>query len=249
MRKTITKWLRMAMWWQRGGVVLLLPLVVACSATSTVPVEERSVRKAPRVIEPYLPVTPAPSSRATAPPSTTTVIQQPSSTSAAAVDWVELPSPLPQQPAYRTTPSSLPLPQPVSVAVEADSTPPHPQPQPDTEYSPRQVTAVMENDDPLQQLLSQIEQAMAAADFTLAESLLQRALRIDSERAGLWHDLGRVRFQQQAWQEVVTLARRSNRLASTDSVLWKENWILIARAREALGDIEGAREAWVRAGE
>ncbi len=103
-------------------------------------------------------------------------------------------------------------------------------------------------DDPLLGMLQKIESAMQQREFERAEGLLERALRIDSQRPGLWHDLAQVRYQQHAYQEAVTLARRSNSLANSGSVLSEENWSLIARAKEALGDIDGAAAAWRKAG-
>ncbi|MBT3197418.1 MAG: hypothetical protein HN842_00325 [Gammaproteobacteria bacterium] len=87
--------------------------------------------------------------------------------------------------------------------------------------------------DPLLGLLNKIEQALQRGEYERAEGLLERALRIDSQRAGLWHDLAQVRYHQSSYREAVTLARRSNTLAVAGSVLSEENHSLIERARAA----------------
>jgi len=102
--------------------------------------------------------------------------------------------------------------------------------------------------DPLQEMLGQIEQALRQGELSRAEILLERALRIDAQRASLWHDLARIRYQQKSYKESVTLAQRSNRWASGKPVLQKENWTLIAQSKEALGDSAGARQAWINVG-
>jgi len=105
-----------------------------------------------------------------------------------------------------------------------------------------------ESVDPLLGLLQKIEQAMKSGAFNRAEGLIERALRIDAQRAGLWHDLARVRYRQGSYQEAETLARRSNTLAIGRPELQQENWTLIARAREVLGDRTGAAQAREKAG-
>ncbi|MBC8520110.1 MAG: hypothetical protein H8D24_06870 [Gammaproteobacteria bacterium] len=105
-----------------------------------------------------------------------------------------------------------------------------------------------ETPDPLQEILRQIESALQQGDDSKAEVLLERALRIDSQRATLWHDLARIRYRQSSYEESVTLAQRSNRLATGKPVLQQENWSLIAQAKDALGDSSGAIQARRRAG-
>lgn len=102
--------------------------------------------------------------------------------------------------------------------------------------------------DPLLGLLQKIKQAMKSGAFNRAEGLIERALRIDAQRAELWHDLARVRYRQKVYQEAETLARRSNMLATGQAALQQENWRLIARAREMMGDAAGAAEARKKAG-
>jgi tetratricopeptide (TPR) repeat protein len=92
-------------------------------------------------------------------------------------------------------------------------------------------------------LAAQSEQAIAAGDLRLAGLQLERALRIAPRDPGLWHRLAQVRLQQGEFQQAERMAERSLQLGSTDRSLVLENWRVIARAREGLGDAEGARRA------
>jgi hypothetical protein len=52
-----------------------------------------------------------------------------------------------------------------------------------------------------------------------------------------------VRLQQGDYAQAESTAARSNSWARSDPALRAENWRLIAQAREARGDAEGARAA------
>jgi predicted Zn-dependent protease len=82
-----------------------------------------------------------------------------------------------------------------------------------------------------------------------AAASLERALRIEPRNPRIWHELARVRLAQGDYMQVEGLAARSNTWARTDPALRAENWKLIAQAREARGDAQGAlvaREAAAR---
>jgi tetratricopeptide (TPR) repeat protein len=88
----------------------------------------------------------------------------------------------------------------------------------------------------------------ARADVTAgrlpnAAASLERALRIEPRNPRLWAELARVRFKQGDFVQAESTARRSNSWAGSDNALLAENWRLIAQAREARGDGEGARSA------
>ncbi len=76
-----------------------------------------------------------------------------------------------------------------------------------------------------------------------AAASLERALRIEPRNPRLWQELARVRLKQGDYAQVESTAARSNSWAGGDSGLRAENWRLIAHAREARGDAEGARAA------
>lgn len=93
-------------------------------------------------------------------------------------------------------------------------------------------------------LMRRAEDQRSAGDLDSAAVSLERALRIDPDDAELWHRLAAVRLSQQRHALVLELAAKSNALAAPqDRALRAANWELIARARSALGDAQGARAA------
>lgn len=83
----------------------------------------------------------------------------------------------------------------------------------------------------------------AAGNTDKAIASLERALRIDPGNALLWHRFASIRLQQHNWQQAIALARKSNALANDNAALKSQNWSIIARAYEGLGNLEKAREA------
>ena len=83
----------------------------------------------------------------------------------------------------------------------------------------------------------------AAGRLTNAAASLERALRIEPRNPHLWQELARVRLKQGDYQQAESVAARSNSWAGSDSRLRAENWRLIAQARDARGDVAGARAA------
>lgn len=83
----------------------------------------------------------------------------------------------------------------------------------------------------------------AAGRYPNANASLERALRIEPRNPRLYHQLARVRIQQGQYVQAEQFAVRSNSYAADDPGLRTENWRLIAQAREARGDREGARAA------
>ena len=83
----------------------------------------------------------------------------------------------------------------------------------------------------------------AAGRLTNAAASLERALRIEPRNPRLWQELARVRLKQGDYAQAESTAARSNSWAGSDNALRAENWRLIAHAREARGDAEGAKGA------
>src|SRR5256885_319985 len=82
-----------------------------------------------------------------------------------------------------------------------------------------------------------------AENLAIAAASLERALRIEPRNPRLWQELARVRLKQGDYAQAESTAARSNSWAGSDNALRAENWRLIAHAREARGDAEGARVA------
>lgn len=83
----------------------------------------------------------------------------------------------------------------------------------------------------------------ASGRLVNAAASLERALRIEPRNPRLWQELARVRLKQGDYAQTESTAARSNSWAGSDNALRAENWRLIAHAREARGDTEGARAA------
>jgi tetratricopeptide (TPR) repeat protein len=84
----------------------------------------------------------------------------------------------------------------------------------------------------------------AAGRLANAAASLERALRIEPRNPRLWQELSRVRLSQRDYVQAESCAARSNSWAgSDDGTLRADNWRLIAQAREARGDADGARAA------
>lgn len=76
-----------------------------------------------------------------------------------------------------------------------------------------------------------------------AVASIERALRIEPKNPLLWHKLGQLRLQEGQWDQAIAMARKSNVLAPGNRSLQAENWMIIAKARDATGDKQGAAEA------
>src|SRR6266704_2919492 len=88
-----------------------------------------------------------------------------------------------------------------------------------------------------------IASLLDGARAATAAASLERALRIEPRNPRLWQELARVRLKQGDYAQAESTAARSNSWAGGDGGLRAENWRLIAQAREARGDAEGARAA------
>lgn len=96
-------------------------------------------------------------------------------------------------------------------------------------------------------LLDNARQQSAAGDEASAARTLESALRIEPRNARLWNQLAHVRIRQGEYAQAASLAAKANALAGDDTSLKSDNWQLISRARQQLGDSQGAREAARRA--
>ncbi|MGB0720876.1 MAG: hypothetical protein ACPGU7_00640 [Gammaproteobacteria bacterium] len=88
-----------------------------------------------------------------------------------------------------------------------------------------------------------LNQADAEADPGRRAAILERALRIAPEDPRVWSDLAQTRLDQRRFDQAEALALKSNALAGGQPTLWPRNWLIVAKARLAMGDDAGAREA------
>lgn len=75
-----------------------------------------------------------------------------------------------------------------------------------------------------------------------ATKTLQRAIRIAPKNASVWHQLAKVRFAQNHYQQAEQLAIKSNTLAQQNPLLKIKNWRLIAQIYQAHN--KPRRAAW-----
>ncbi len=92
-------------------------------------------------------------------------------------------------------------------------------------------------------LLGQADGYRSSGDSGNEAATVERALRIEPNNARLWSRLSAIRLEQGRPQQTEQLALKSNALAKGDQRLQATNWRLIARARWALNDADGARRA------
>lgn len=86
-----------------------------------------------------------------------------------------------------------------------------------------------------------------AGNLNGAAATLERSLRIQPRNAVLWYKLATIRFAQGQYGRASSLATKSNSLAAGNASLTRNNWLLIAKAKRAEGDAQGAAEAERRA--
>lgn len=96
-------------------------------------------------------------------------------------------------------------------------------------------------------LMTKAESQRNAGDLAGAASTLERAVRIESRHPLLWNRLAQVRLQQGNHGLAAELASKSNALAGSDRGLKRSNYLIIADAKRATGDVAGARVAESRA--
>lgn len=123
-----------------------------------------------------------------------------------------------------------------------------PEPAPSPETAPPPVAAPRPENIAVAGLMENARADTVAGRLGNAAATLERALRIEPRNPRLWQELARVRLKQGQYAQAESVASRSNSWAGSDRALRAENWRLIAQAREARGDSEGARAALEQAG-
>jgi tetratricopeptide (TPR) repeat protein len=130
------------------------------------------------------------------------------------------------------------------------ATPPGPGPdtKPEPAAPPPPAAAPQKENIAIAGLMDSARTDAAAGNLAGAAASLERALRIEPRNPRLWQELARVRLKQGQFAQAESVAARSNSWAADDKALRAENWRLIAQAREARGDSEGAKAALEQAG-
>ena len=89
-------------------------------------------------------------------------------------------------------------------------------------------------------LLSEADVSYKQGNLDESVATIERALRIEPRNALLLYKLASLRLQQGQLDLAENLAKKSELLAEGNANLKKQNWLLIAEAREQKGDQAGA---------
>ena len=92
-------------------------------------------------------------------------------------------------------------------------------------------------------LLKDAEQTMAAGQYSQAEILLERALRIDSNNEELWHAMAQLKLAINQPSQTVQFCLKSNSLAGNNTRITRSNWILMEKAYLRMGERKLAAQA------
>ena len=143
-----------------------------------------------------------------------------------------------------TKPNASPSQEPVVIAPKQEFlAPPPPLP---PAFEPLETFA------PLSPAVSALALAAAqnskSGNIESATTTIERAIRIEPRNATLYYKLALLKLKQSKPRLAEDLAKKAALLASNDAQLKKHSWLLVARAREMQGDLEGGKEARAKAG-
>ncbi len=159
-----------------------------------------------------------------------------------------------QQPTTRPSVSTVPEP----VSPQAESIPTNiPQPASPVAIPPRQTDVFHgptagENRQVKQHpavvaLLDRSYLLQQQGDLPGAASSVERGMRIAPQDAALWQRLAQIRMQQGLFQQAIEVAKKSTSLGQGIFQLIRDNWLMIAKAHELLGDAKASQLARLEA--
>lgn len=124
-----------------------------------------------------------------------------------------------------------------------------PQPaQPELSKSANQQALSTTPDEPVVlAVLDEAETLASKGDMPRAMASLERGIRIKPKDPWLWHQLSVLKLRDRQWLDAVAMAKKSNSLAGNNQQLLASNWMIIAEAKEALGELSASRAAQRRA--
>lgn len=112
---------------------------------------------------------------------------------------------------------------------------------------PLEPIALISPSPPVGALVSAADQSSQSGNLDSAVAAIERAIRIEPRNAALFYKLAELRLKQSKPRLAEDLAKKSALLASKDTRLKKQSWLLIANARVMQQDFAGAREARAKA--
>lgn len=108
---------------------------------------------------------------------------------------------------------------------------------------PVQVAVPQSQNPAVLALVDSAQQQSDQGQYNLAASKLERAVRIAPRDGRVWHELAKIRYEQNKFELAISLAKKSNLLANNDVGLQRNNWLLMANCYEELGKPNSARTA------
>jgi Flp pilus assembly protein TadD len=96
-------------------------------------------------------------------------------------------------------------------------------------------------------LVSQAQTQLAAKNFAVAASSIERALRIEPDNALLWIELGKVRQAEGNFVQAENMGRKALSMATNAPRAQSAAWSLIADSYRARGRNTEAQDAQARA--
>lgn len=112
---------------------------------------------------------------------------------------------------------------------------------------PLEPIALMSPSPPVGALVSAADQNSRSGNLDSAVAAIERAIRIEPRNAALFYKLAELRLKQSKPRLAEDLAKKSALLASRDTRLKRQSWLLIANARVMQQDFVGARAARAKA--
>lgn len=112
---------------------------------------------------------------------------------------------------------------------------------------PLEPLALMSPSPPVGALVSAADQSSQSGNLDSAVAAIERAIRIEPRNAALFYKLAELRLKQSKPRLAEDLAKKSALLASRDTRLKRQSWLLIANARVMQQDFAGARAARAKA--
>lgn len=99
----------------------------------------------------------------------------------------------------------------------------------------------------LTELERESDRARSEGDLARAETLLERALRMDSRDSRLLGRMAEVQLARGHWARAESFAERARAAAGDSADQCRRSWRMVALAREGAGDMKGAVRAWNKA--
>lgn len=110
-----------------------------------------------------------------------------------------------------------------------------------------QATMAVTGVSAVDKLIAKGDSQRRQGEYAQAAATLERALRLAPGSGAGYLALSRVRLDQQAYREAQQLAQKSLSLSGDSRRIQREAWLVIAQARESLGDFQGAQQARLKA--